>query len=138
MAREPSEPGSSRRSRPIHSCSPLVSIRTWSFSRGCPASASAAATSSKSMRRCAPDTRASLPGGDLIGGARTMATAVGHGKKAARNIDAFLRGETYVKPPKHPIVPFEALNLPVYLDAARQEVPEVPVALRKGFAEVTV
>jgi NADPH-dependent glutamate synthase beta subunit-like oxidoreductase len=75
-------------------------------------------------------------GGDLIGGARTMTTAVGHGKKAARNIDAFLRGETYVKPPKHPIVPFEALNLPVYLDAARQEVPEVPVALRKGFAEV--
>ena len=53
-------------------------------------------------------------GGDLIGGARTMTTAVGHGKKAARNIDAFLRGETYVKPPKHPVVPFEALNLPVF------------------------
>jgi formate dehydrogenase (NADP+) beta subunit len=75
-------------------------------------------------------------GGDLIGGARTMTTAVGHGKKAARNIDAFLRGEVYVKPPKHPIVPFEALNLPVFLDAARQEAPELPVAQRKGFAEV--
>jgi formate dehydrogenase (NADP+) beta subunit len=77
-------------------------------------------------------------GGDLIGGARTMTTAVGHGKKAARNIDAFLRGEIYVKPPKHPIVPFESLNLPVFLDAARQEAPEVPVTRRKGFEEVAL
>ena len=75
-------------------------------------------------------------GGDLIGGARTMTTAVGHGKKAARNIDAFLRGETYVQPPKHPIVPFEALNLPVFLEAPRQEAPEVPVTQRQGFQEV--
>jgi formate dehydrogenase (NADP+) beta subunit len=75
-------------------------------------------------------------GGDLIGGARTMTTAVGHGKKAARNIDAFLRGKIYVKPPKHPIVPFEELNLPVFLDAARQEAPELPVSQRKGFEEV--
>jgi formate dehydrogenase (NADP+) beta subunit len=75
-------------------------------------------------------------GGDLIGGARTMTTAVGHGKKAARNIDAFLRGEVYVKPAKHPIVPFEALNLPVFLDAARQEAPELPATQRKGFEEV--
>src|SRR4051812_32109201 len=29
-------------------------------------------------------------GGDMIGGARTMTAAVGHGKKAARNIDAWL------------------------------------------------
>lgn len=75
-------------------------------------------------------------GGDLIGGARTMTTAVGHGKKAARNIDAFLRGQSYAKPPKHPIVPFDALNLPMFLDAARQEAPELPVNQRKGFQEV--
>jgi len=75
-------------------------------------------------------------GGDLIGGARTMTTAVGHGKKAARNIDAFLRAETYVRPAKHPLVSFEALNLPVFLDAARREAPEVPVTQRKGFDEV--
>jgi NADPH-dependent glutamate synthase beta subunit-like oxidoreductase len=75
-------------------------------------------------------------GGDLIGGARTMTTAVGHGKKAARNIDAFLRGEVYIKPAKHPSIPFEELNLPVFLDAARQEAPEVPVSQRKGFEEV--
>jgi len=76
-------------------------------------------------------------GGDLIGGARTMTTAVGHGKKAARSIDAFLRGEVYVKPTKHPPVPFEALNLPVFLDAARREAPETPVSQRNGFDEVT-
>ncbi|HUK07238.1 MAG TPA: NAD(P)-binding protein [Stellaceae bacterium] len=75
-------------------------------------------------------------GGDLIGGARTMTTAVGHGKKAARNIDAFLRGGSYTKSPKHPIVPFEALNLPVFLDAACKEAPEVSVNQRKGFEEV--
>jgi NADPH-dependent glutamate synthase beta subunit-like oxidoreductase len=75
-------------------------------------------------------------GGDLIGGARTMTTAVGHGKKAARNIDAFLSGKVYVKSAKHPIVPFEALNLPVFLDAGRREVAEVPVNKRKGFEEV--
>ena len=67
-----------------------------------------------------------------------MTTAVGHGKKAARNIDAFLRGKAYTRPPdKHPIVPFEELNLPVFLDAARQEAPEVPITQRTGFEEVT-
>jgi len=75
-------------------------------------------------------------GGDMIGGARTMTAAVGHGKKAARNIDAWLRGETYEKAPKHAIVPFEALNLPIFLDADRREQPEIPVAKRKGFEEV--
>ena len=75
-------------------------------------------------------------GGDLIGGARTMTTAVGHGKKAARNIDAFLRGESFAKPPKRPVIHFEALNLPVYVDAARQQAPETPAADRTGFAEV--
>jgi formate dehydrogenase (NADP+) beta subunit len=75
-------------------------------------------------------------GGDLIGGARTMTTAVGHGKKAARNIDAFLRAEIYTKPAKHPTVQFEALNLPVFLDAPRREAPELPVAARSGFQEI--
>ena len=50
-------------------------------------------------------------GGDMIGGARTMTAAVGHGKKAARNIDAWLRGGVYEKPPEHPPVPYELLNL---------------------------
>ena len=75
-------------------------------------------------------------GGDMIGGARTMTTAVGHGKKAARHIDAFLRGGTYQKPAEHPPIPFEQMNLTMFLDAARQEQAELPVAKRTGFDEI--
>jgi NADPH-dependent glutamate synthase beta subunit-like oxidoreductase len=75
-------------------------------------------------------------GGDLIGGARTMTAAVGHGKKAARNIDAFLRATTYdpAKPP--PIVGYDMLNLPMFLDADRREEAAVPVVQRTGFEEI--
>ena len=38
-------------------------------------------------------------GGDMVPSERTVTTSVGHGKKAARNIDAYLRGVTYTKPP---------------------------------------
>src|SRR6185503_4040451 len=86
-----------------------------------------------------PHMRASdgiFAGGDMIGGARTMTTAVGHGKKAARNIDAWLRGGVYVKPPEHPPVPYELLNLTVFLDANRREHAELPVRRRTGFDEI--
>ena len=75
-------------------------------------------------------------GGDMIGGARTMTAAVGHGKKAARNIDAWLRGQHYSKAPTSDVVPFEALNLPVFLDADRREQLQTPAAKRHGFDEV--
>ena len=75
-------------------------------------------------------------GGDMIGGARTMTAAVGHGKKAARNIDAFLRGAVYQKPAPHPPVPYEQLNLAVFLDAERRQQAELPVAQRTGFDEI--
>ena len=72
----------------------------------------------------------------MIGGARTMTAAVGHGKKAARHIDAWLRGSEYVKPPPHPPIPYEQMNLTVFLDAARREQAELPVAKRSGFEEI--
>ena len=75
-------------------------------------------------------------GGDMIGGARTMTAAVGHGKKAARNIDAWLRGHIYEKAPKHPIISFDGLNLPVFLDAERQQQKQIPAPERVGFEEV--
>ena len=75
-------------------------------------------------------------GGDVIGGPRTMTAATGHGKKAARAIDAYLRGETYVPPPKNPAVHFGQLDLPLYLDAGRTHMSELPVEARTGFAEV--
>jgi Pyruvate/2-oxoacid:ferredoxin oxidoreductase delta subunit len=75
-------------------------------------------------------------GGDMIGGARTMTAAVGHGKKAARHIDAWLRGGVYQKPAEHPPVPYELLNLTVFLDAERRQHAELPVEKRTGFDEI--
>ena len=75
-------------------------------------------------------------GGDLIGGLRTMTAATGHGKKAARAIDAWLRGEAYLPKAKSPPVDFAMLNLPLFLDAGRSRMSELPVEARIGFAEV--
>ena len=76
-------------------------------------------------------------GGDMVPSERTVTAAVGHGKKAARHIDAWLRGGAYRPPPKHPIVSFEMLHLPIYSDAERSVQRMLPVAARTtGFAEV--
>jgi NADPH-dependent glutamate synthase beta subunit-like oxidoreductase len=56
-------------------------------------------------------------GGDMVPSERTVTVAVGHGKKAARNIDAWLRGGTYAAPEKHPLVTYEMLHLPMFSDA---------------------
>lgn len=75
-------------------------------------------------------------GGDCIGGVRTMTAAVGHGKLAARAIDAWMGGRTYRHPPSHPLVTFDMLHLLDYLDAPRSREGEVPPAQRSGFGEV--
>jgi NADPH-dependent glutamate synthase beta subunit-like oxidoreductase len=75
-------------------------------------------------------------GGDAIGGARTMTAATGHGKKAARAIDAWLRGEQQPPRAKPKIVHFSALNLPLFLDAERSPPVALPVEARTGFDEV--
>jgi formate dehydrogenase (NADP+) beta subunit len=75
-------------------------------------------------------------GGDLIPGARTVTTAVGHGKKAARHIDGWLRRRPYVAPAQTPIIDFAGLHLPIYSDAMPSQQREVPPDLREGFAEV--
>jgi NADPH-dependent glutamate synthase beta subunit-like oxidoreductase len=76
-------------------------------------------------------------GGDMVPSERTVTIAVGHGKKAARHIDAWLRGETYVKPPKHPIATFETLHVWYYTDAAQRPQSHLDMAQRMmGFEEV--
>ena len=75
-------------------------------------------------------------GGDCIGGARTMTTAVGHGKAAARHIDAWLRGQAYVHRSSNRIVGFDDMHLPGYLEAPRSQQQELPAELRAGFGEV--
>jgi len=76
-------------------------------------------------------------GGDIVPSERTVTVAVGHGKKAARHIDDWLRGEQYEKPAKHQVVSFDMLTLPIYSDAARSVQPELATAVRmSGFEEV--
>jgi NADPH-dependent glutamate synthase beta subunit-like oxidoreductase len=63
-------------------------------------------------------------GGDMVPSERTVTVAVGHGKMAARHIDAYLRGSTYERPPKNREASFEELHLWYFGDAARQRQPE--------------
>jgi len=49
-------------------------------------------------------------GWDMVSAERTVTVAVGHGKKAARHLDALLRGATYTAPPRHEPAAFDALN----------------------------
>jgi formate dehydrogenase beta subunit len=75
-------------------------------------------------------------GGDAIGGACTMTAATGHGKKAARAIDAWLRGERLAPRYKGGLVDFAMLHLPLFLDADPTRPSELPPEARSGFAEV--
>jgi len=62
-------------------------------------------------------------GGDMVPAERTITVAVGHGKQAARHIDAYVRGDRWQAPPRHEVVPFEALNTWYYSDAQRTVQP---------------
>ena len=75
-------------------------------------------------------------GGDCIGGARTMTTATGHGKLAARAINAYLAGQRYVHPAAHSLVSFDMLHLLDYAQADRSKQPERPLTERAGFDEI--
>ncbi|MDD2676432.1 MAG: FAD-dependent oxidoreductase, partial [Methylacidiphilaceae bacterium] len=76
-------------------------------------------------------------GGDAVPGEQTVTEAVGQGKRAARSIDAWLRGSAYAEPALPPIVSFSMLHLPVYRDVDPGRQPELPLAARTGdFAEV--
>src|ERR1035438_3014036 len=76
-------------------------------------------------------------GGDMIAGERTVTVSVGHGKRAARHMDAWLRGERYQPAVKHTLVNFAMLNLPVYSDADPAAQRTLSIAERvSGFEEV--
>ena len=76
-------------------------------------------------------------GGDMVPDERTVTVAVGHGKKAARHIHAYLRGEVYVKPPKHDVVDFDQLHIWYSTEAGQREQAELAADQRsKNFAEV--
>lgn len=76
-------------------------------------------------------------GGDMVPSERTVTVAVGHGKKAARHIDAWLRGKRYDKPEKHEIAEFAKLNTWYYDDAPKTMQPQLDIVRRQsGFEEV--
>ena len=76
-------------------------------------------------------------GGDMVPSERTATIAVGHGKKAAHSIDAWLRSTTAVGPPKHDEATFDKLNLWYFGDAARRQQPELaPEERISDFEEV--
>ncbi|MBX7432213.1 NAD(P)-binding protein [Mycobacterium sp. Y57] len=76
-------------------------------------------------------------GGDMVPSERTVTVGVGHGKKAARHIDAWLRGDHVEPVAKHPVVGFDQLHLWYFGDATRRTQPELPADQSvTGFDEV--
>jgi formate dehydrogenase (NADP+) beta subunit len=76
-------------------------------------------------------------GGDLVPSERTVTAGVGHGKKAAAHIDAWLRASVFEHRQQHPIVTSGMLHLPVYSDAEPREQKIQPAATRAiDFSEV--
>lgn len=76
-------------------------------------------------------------GGDMVPAERTVTVGIGHGKKAARNIDGWLRGEPYDPPPQAEIATFDKLNTWYYADAPRTVQPQLEIERRRAtFDEV--
>ncbi len=76
-------------------------------------------------------------GGDMVPSERTVTVAVGHGKKAARHIDAWLAGTNYAPAPKHELAGFEKLNPWYYSEAPQTLRPTLDIIRRQStFEEV--
>ena len=77
-------------------------------------------------------------GGDMVPAERTVTVATGHGKKAARYIDAYLRGVHYAKRTSHSVATFDRLNTWYYTDADKSHQPYLNVARRRSTFEEVV
>ena len=76
-------------------------------------------------------------GGDAVPSERTATIAIGHGKRAARGIDAFLTGHEVLGAPRHELAAFDLLNTWYYSDADRTRRPELEIARRQNnFEEI--
>lgn len=76
-------------------------------------------------------------GGDMVPAERNVTVAIGHGKKAARHIDAWLRASTYITPPRHALASFDRLNPWYYSDAPKTLRPMLDLIRRQStFEEV--
>jgi len=76
-------------------------------------------------------------GGDAVPSDRTMTISVGHGKRAARHIDAWLGQRSTAERPKHPGIEFDDLNLWFFGNNPRRTQAEIDLAAREaGFEEI--
>jgi NADPH-dependent glutamate synthase beta subunit-like oxidoreductase len=76
-------------------------------------------------------------GGDMVPAERSVTVAVGHGKRAARCIDAWLRGGSYAPPPKHDVASFDTLHVWYFGDTPKRTQSERDAEDRlAGFDEV--
>lgn len=76
-------------------------------------------------------------GGDMVPAERTVTTAVGHGKKAARHIDGWLSGAPYVAPEEYPVVGFERLHVWYFTEAPQGQQARLDLPRRRdSFDEV--
>ena len=78
-------------------------------------------------------------GGDMIRGERTVTNGIGHGKLAARNIDAWLNGSSYQHPVSYEMATFDKLNTWYYTDAPHAIRPKLDKIRRQStFDEVVM
>jgi 2-oxoacid:acceptor oxidoreductase delta subunit (pyruvate/2-ketoisovalerate family) len=76
-------------------------------------------------------------GGDMVPSERTVTVGVGHGKKAARHVDTWLRGKPHVDLAKHEPATFDKLNPWYYSDAPKTVLPTLDLIRRQStFDEV--
>ena len=76
-------------------------------------------------------------GGDMVPSERTVTVAVGHGKKAARHIDAWLKNASYERAEKHEAASFDKVNPWYYSDAPKTVRPMLDLVRRQSsFDEV--
>jgi 2-oxoacid:acceptor oxidoreductase delta subunit (pyruvate/2-ketoisovalerate family) len=76
-------------------------------------------------------------GGDMVPSERTVTTALGHGKQAARHINAWCSGTRYDPGPRHQLADVSQLNTWYYADAPHAVRPKLEAARRVStFDEV--
>ena len=76
-------------------------------------------------------------GGDMVPGERNVTSAIGHGKRAARAIDAYMRGEAPAAEPEEKPASYERLHTWYYADAPRQVRSQLDLVRRQTtFDEV--
>jgi formate dehydrogenase beta subunit len=81
--------------------------------------------------------RGVFAGGDMVPYARTVTTAIGHGKKAALHIDGFLRQQPWMPAHKNEVARFDMLRLWYHAEATKRAQSTIDITRRRQtFDEV--